>query len=466
MASSETSIRHAVRVQPDPSVPVEAVLLAVGDQVGHANLSHASRMNKGVVVFLKEERFVAELIVSGVSMNGVYLQVSPLAVPTARVTVSGVPPFIPDVALERELQRFGKMASGFRTVALGCKSEKLKHVQSFRRQVFMFLNCPTQTLDVSFRVKHGEGHYMVYASTGSMKCFECGDVGHKRTSCPHRPAGGRPEPGPGGPSEPAAGGPAAGGAGRAGGRWAGRAVGAGGRWAGGGAAGAGAQWAGEAGGRWAGGGAQLHRRSARRGVGGDRGSAGGGGAPPTESEVGEGHSGQVNSPGEEQRGDLGREERQVAEEEPAVRVEEVGGGSSGNGPAADSGQSQAAGSKVGGGESGAMGSVAAGEKEEEMESDTDSDCVSVADSQSYSGDLYTLEEINDFLDETFGKSVKVSEFFPDAEKFIKSVVTLQKIVGADLLDEKKRFRLKKHMTSLRKALKTRGKGKKRLRVGK
>ncbi|KAI3374948.1 hypothetical protein L3Q82_021473 [Scortum barcoo] len=40
MASSETpslSLRHGVRVQPDPAVPVEAVLLAVGDRVGHAN---------------------------------------------------------------------------------------------------------------------------------------------------------------------------------------------------------------------------------------------------------------------------------------------------------------------------------------------------------------------------------------------------------------------------------------------
>lgn len=61
-ASSEMSIRHGVRIQPDPSVPVEAVLLAAGECAGHVNLSYASRMNKGVVVFLKEERFVAELI--------------------------------------------------------------------------------------------------------------------------------------------------------------------------------------------------------------------------------------------------------------------------------------------------------------------------------------------------------------------------------------------------------------------
>ena len=109
----------------------------------------------------------------------------------------------------------------------------------------MFLNCPAQTLDVSFRVKHGEGHYMVYASTGSRKCFECGDVGHR--------------------------------------------------------------------GSW-------------------------------------------------QRKQRGR--------------------------AAESDQSQAAGPKMGGGEPCAMGSVASRDREDEMEYDTDSDCVSVADSQAYSGDLY------------------------------------------------------------------------------
>ena len=115
-----------------------------------------------------------------------------------------------------------------------------------------------------------------------------------------------------------------------------------------------------------------------------------------------------------------------------------------------------------------MESVTGKEKGEEMEFDSDSDCTSVVDSQkSYSRDLYTLEEVNTFLDETFGQSVKVSEYFPDTEKIIKSVLTLQKIVGVDLLDEKKRFRLRKHMTGLRKTLKSnKGKGSKRLRLNK
>lgn len=27
---------------------------------------------------------------------------------------------------------------------------------------------------------------MVYANTGKIKCFECGDIGHKRLACPHK----------------------------------------------------------------------------------------------------------------------------------------------------------------------------------------------------------------------------------------------------------------------------------------
>ena len=399
MASSEMSIRHRVRVQPDPSVPVEAVLLAVGDRVGHANLSHASRMNKGVVVFVKEERLVADLLASGVTLNGLYLQVSPLAVPFTRITVSGVPPFIPNKALEQELQRFGKMASGFKTVGLGCKSDKLKHVQSFRRQVHMFLTCPSQTLDVSFRVRHGEGNYMVYASSGSMKCFECGDVGHRRAACPHRPAGGRTQ------TAAVAGDEAA-------------AV------------------------------ATANTAERRRSDS----------APPTESGGGQDSSRQIVERAAETvavDSSAALEERPGATEE-IEEVQTAGGEVRGG----HSSRGQAAGVEVRREESGGTRSV--GEDEDGMYCDSDSDCVSVADSQSLSADMYTLEDINTFLDETFGRSVIITDYFPDPDKYMKTVTALQKMVGVDILDEKKRFRLKKHMTALRKTKK--GKGIKRLKA--
>ena len=43
-----------------------------------------------------------------------------------------------------------------RMIPLGCKNEDLKHVLSFRRQVFMFLNSASQALDASFRVRQWE----------------------------------------------------------------------------------------------------------------------------------------------------------------------------------------------------------------------------------------------------------------------------------------------------------------------
>jgi hypothetical protein len=50
----------------------------------------------------------------------------------------------------------------------------------------MILDSPEQTLELSFKVKYDNRLYMAYASTGSRRCFECGDVGHKRHACPKR----------------------------------------------------------------------------------------------------------------------------------------------------------------------------------------------------------------------------------------------------------------------------------------
>ncbi|KAF4078403.1 hypothetical protein AMELA_G00198780 [Ameiurus melas] len=71
---------------------------------------------------------------------------------------------------------------------LGCKDHAVKHVLSFRRQVYMFLNNREQMLDVNFKVKHGGNSYTVYNTTERLRCFGCGEVGHKRLSCPHRTA--------------------------------------------------------------------------------------------------------------------------------------------------------------------------------------------------------------------------------------------------------------------------------------
>jgi len=419
MASSETpppSIRQGVRiVPPDASVTVEEVLLAVGEQVGYGKLSHASRMNKAVVVFLKDESTVHQLIESGVIVRDSLVQVSPLAVPSTRITVSGVPPFIPNALLENELRRFGKMASGFRTVNLGCKDQKLKHVQSLRRQVFMFLESPTQTLEVSFRVKHGDGLYMVYASSGHMKCFECGDVGHKRSTCPHKQQenghlldneGGSAAPGsargaaPAGlapvPAEPAANPALA---------------------------------------------AEGPGAANRIPVAGDLVVAG----PVVLSPVTVAGSSvavvEANMPECNVETEI-IEPIEVEKKQETEAVESV------TETQVESTQDRASTSGAAQGEVCSQTSCG-----DDMDYETESDTASICEVVSRRTDLYSLEEINEFLDETFNKSVKVSDYFVDTDKFIKSVSILKRLVSNDLLDEKKRYRLNKHLAILRKAQK-------------
>lgn len=48
------SLRNGFRCVPEACTVIEEVLLATGEQVGHQNITSASRMNKAVVVFLKK----------------------------------------------------------------------------------------------------------------------------------------------------------------------------------------------------------------------------------------------------------------------------------------------------------------------------------------------------------------------------------------------------------------------------
>ena len=312
--------------------------------------------------------------------------------------------------LGNELQRFGKFASGFKTVTLGCKDPKLRHVQSLRRQVFMFLDSPTQMLEVSFRVKHGHGSYMVYASSGQLKCFECGEVGHKRFACPHR----RQAPTDGEAAAPET--PAADKA----------AEGAGGPGSDDVAPGDGSDVAGTA---------------DAGGVAADRG-------------VADAAAGDAVEEGDE--GDVEKQSQSEQQQVPAPvesNSECVGAkAQSQSGITEEVASTSITRDPIGitsAGQGGGLFTSQASCASEDMEYDSESDTVSIGEIN-LSTDLFSLEEIDRFLNETFKRSVKVTDYFKDTEKFIRSVAVLKRLVGFDLLDKKKRYRLKKHITTLRK----------------
>lgn len=175
---------NGFRCVPPGEAALEDVLLAVGEKVGREQIYSASRMNKALVVFVKDARLVNELVEGGIWVREIFVPVSPLFTPATKVTISNVPPFVSNESISKELSRFGKFATEIRLIPLGCKNAALKHVLSFRRQMLMFLNSADKTLEVSFRVPHGDSSYMVDASTDSLKCFQCGSARHKRFECP------------------------------------------------------------------------------------------------------------------------------------------------------------------------------------------------------------------------------------------------------------------------------------------
>lgn len=450
------SLRHGFRCVPEAGSTVEDVLEAVGEKVGYEVIASASRMNKAVVVFLSDEKLINGLVESGLWVNEVYVPITPLFSPTVKVTVSNVPPFIRNNDLLRELARFGKIASAMKTIPLGCRRKTLRHVKSFRRQIFMILDSPTQTLDVSFRVKDGTRWYMVYATTGSLRCFECGDIGHKRHACPHKQAEQRAEAGTSTGSR-----------------------------------------RGSASGR------RSRSPTVRtRPQGAAPGNSNGSSANNETSQVSgilvventvdneEVIGGELQEP----RGLQTEQLSEVLQQAPLLECtaspvppecaqlapRKEGGGESevvlSEAPAetpvlsgeaavehsndgcelvAGATEENEAGPHVVPVEAlGGSGDAAVEMCEVDIRDGEDnmSEVSSVSDvgSQVSEGVLYTLEEINVFLDETFGKSVSVAEYFPDVDKFVSSVGILQRTHNYVELSKQKRFRLKKLVANIRK----------------
>ena len=132
--------KHAIKCESIDGTPVEEYLNALAEITGADNIKAASRVYGSVVVYFNFITWVETVCVKGLQVSGYTSYVEPLVKPATKMVISGVPPFIPNETIEYEMMRFGRLVSGIKTIPLGCKNDRLKHVQSFRRQAFVLLD--------------------------------------------------------------------------------------------------------------------------------------------------------------------------------------------------------------------------------------------------------------------------------------------------------------------------------------
>lgn len=176
--------RNGIKVVSAERCSIEDCSIAVAQVVGYKSILSASRMNSAFVLFLDDVNKVNEIVAKGIVLNDSYTPVMPLIQPAKKILLSNVPPFIKDEVIQKELLRHGKVVSQFKKITLNCKSAQLKHVVSFRRQVYMILENESAELNLAIKFRIDDFDYVIYATSETMRCFKCRQGGHLARDCP------------------------------------------------------------------------------------------------------------------------------------------------------------------------------------------------------------------------------------------------------------------------------------------
>lgn len=170
------------------SLQVKDYVIAAAEVVNPDDIRFVSRMSNNRICLYFSTKDVADKFIdehAGVNINNVFIPARKLMMPAKRIIISNIPPFIPDHIVEDRLHSLNiRILSPISYIGAGIGIEKLKHVLSFRRQVFI---SPDNEFPSSVLIKFGEEEFRIFLSDEKITCFRCKAVGHIASKCTNKP---------------------------------------------------------------------------------------------------------------------------------------------------------------------------------------------------------------------------------------------------------------------------------------
>lgn len=166
------------------SLQVKDYVIATADVVNPNDIRFVSRMSNNRICLYFSSKDIANQFIEnhgGVNIKNVFIPARKLMLPAKRIIISNIPPFIPDHVVEDQLHSLKiKILSPVSHIGAGIGLDKLRHVLSFRRQVFVSADSEFPS---SLQVNFEDEVFRIFLSDEKIRCFRCKEFGHIASKC-------------------------------------------------------------------------------------------------------------------------------------------------------------------------------------------------------------------------------------------------------------------------------------------
>lgn len=169
-------------------VNIEKYIEAVGEIVQPKNVTFASIMsNNRVGIFLASKQLADEFLEKNKTLfvNNTSVLVRPLAARQTKVIIANVSPTIPHDTIEEYFESLEiRRVSAISFVKASTKKDEYKHVNCFRRQVYIHSDDASKVPN-AVRIKLDDTMHTIFFESGTPKCFRCSSTSHFAKDCNH-----------------------------------------------------------------------------------------------------------------------------------------------------------------------------------------------------------------------------------------------------------------------------------------